>query len=757
MFSMLLVAGCGSWTASSLAQDSVDIGELEVTGQSLGNGQMVQEEAAKSRSTVTREALEKMSPTGNGIDKLKYTPGLNVSSDDSSGLSGFNFSMRGMQSDQVGVTMDGIPINDSGNYALYPNLLGDPDNLAEVFATQGSAEIDGPHIGSSGGNIGLVSMRPTKDFGVAFKQTLGSNNLQKTFVRLNTGEYMGLSNYISVSKTQSDKWKGKGELDAEKVELNSLYKFGEGNSLNAIIKYHKQENNRYATASLAQYRSNHQYEFAETPVYNANTGKLSTASYKTSVNPFENVTASLTGRFQLRDDLQLTVAPYYYWANGGSYSAYGSPATLYSTTNSSGNYDLSNLNTSAGYNADGDPVSGRYYRPSWTETWRPGINSKLTWALNDDHSLDIGYWYERARQRQTQPFISLKADGSPTDIWADSNAAVDANGVKIQGRNYFTVTPVHKLFIQDTWYATADLTLTGGLAYEYSERDGNMKASLYDTPEKRNATYHEFLPNFSAKYQLDTENSVFYNLTRNMRTPPNYVLYNAGDSISLDPELSWNNELGWRYASDSMALSATLFYLQFENRQISSRNQDGDYEMLNAGKVENKGLELEFSGLLPHDFNYYASYTYTEAEQQEDILYYGVYVPTKGKQVASVPKNLFNLSLGYDNGRWYGNVIGKFVDNQYGDLTNDQSIPHYTVVDMNVGYRLPVNKNYLQSATVRLSMNNVFNREYLAGVNTVVVNSARYNGTGSTYAGAQTPYYTIGEEQTVAVTFEANF
>ncbi len=761
LFVMMLAVGCGGWTAAALAEDSVDIGHVNVTGQTVGNGQMVQEEAAKSRSTVTKEALDKMTPTGNGVDKLKYTPGINVSSDDSTGLSGFNFTMRGMKSDQIGMTMDGVPINDSGSYEVYPNLLGDPENLQEVFVTQGSSELDAPHIGSSGGNIGLVSMAPTKEAGVFFKQTIGSNNLTKTFVRANTGEYNGLSNYISASKTNSDKWKGKGDLDAEKFELNSLFKFGEGNSINGIIKYHKQENYNYVSPSLAQYKSDHDYDFPNEPTYNPTTGKLTTASWRTSINPFETLTASVTSRWQLRDDLQLTVAPYYYWANGGSYRAFGSPATLTRTTNSSGNYDLSNLNTTAQYNADGNPVSGRYYRPSWTETWRPGINTKLSWAFNDEHTIDVGYWYERARQRQSQPFVYLEADGSPTDMWADyggSNQVKDANGNTVQGRNYFTITPVHKLFIQDTWSATPDLTLTMGLAYEHSSRDGDMRASLYDTPEKRDKTYREFLPSFSARYQLNEENQAFYNLTRNMRTPPNYVLYNTGDSISLKPELSWNQELGWRYATDDMALSATLFYLKFKNRQVSSRDEvTGDYLMLNVGEVENRGVELEFSGLLPHNFNYYASYTYTEAEQQNDTLYYGVYVPTKGKQIAGVPKNMFNLSLGYDDGRFYGNVIGKFVDNQFGDLTNDQSIPHYTTVDMNVGYRLPVNKKFVKDATVRLSLNNVFNREYLSGVQTTVFNSTRYNGTGSSYAGAQTPYYTIGEEQTVALSVEANF
>ncbi|MEA1136049.1 Plug domain-containing protein, partial [Klebsiella pneumoniae] len=79
---------------------------------------------AKGRSTITKEALDKQAATGNAIDKLKYTPGLNISSEDNTGLSGFRFTMRGMNSDQVGMSVDGMPINDSGNYALYSNLLG---------------------------------------------------------------------------------------------------------------------------------------------------------------------------------------------------------------------------------------------------------------------------------------------------------------------------------------------------------------------------------------------------------------------------------------------------------------------------------------------------------------------------------------------------------------------------------------------------------------------------------------------------------
>jgi iron complex outermembrane receptor protein len=766
IYAVFLATGLGGWTAAALAQDSVDVGDVEVTGQSLGSGQMVQEEAPKARSTVTKEALEKMAPTGNAIDKLKYTPGINVSSDDSSGLSGFNFTMRGMSSDQVGVSLDGIPVNDSGNYNLYPNLLGDPENLGEVFATQGSSEIDAPHIGSSGGNIGLVTLRPEKDFGVFAKQTVGSNSLRKTFVRLNTGEFNGLSNYISASHTEGDKWRGEGSLRADKVTLNSLFEDGEGNSLNAIINYHNQDNYNYLNPSKAQYKAyGRDFDYLDSPIFGSN-GKLQTGSGTESVrrgtgysvlmrNPFENVTASLTGRFQLSDSVLLTVAPYYYWANGGSFSNFSGAYSLNSSTRSpGGNYDLSNLTNTSG------PTGGLYYRPSMTETWRPGVNTSIKWDINDEHTFSTGYWYERARQRQSQPYIPLDENGKPTDIspgYNDGTAAVDANGRVIQGRNQFTITPAHKLFVQDVWSATPDLTLTAGVAYDYSERKGNNKGSLTAAKEKRNQTYHEFLPSFSARYQVNEENQAFYNLTRNMRTPPNYVLYNSGDSLSLKPELSWNQELGWRFSNDDMALSATLFYLQFKDRQISSYNvAEGDYEMLNVGTVVNKGLELEWSGLLPHNFNYYASYTYTDSEQKDSLLYRGIDLPTEGKEVAGVPKNMFNLSFGYDNGRYYGNVVGKYVGKQYGDMTNDESISDYAVADLNFGVHLPVNKNLMKDATIRVSVTNLFDKDYLSGVKSTQFSSVDYDPSPTAYVNSD-PYYTIGEERTVSVSFEGSF
>ena len=727
----------------ALAAEETDVGTINVQGQSLGGGMMVQEESAKARSTITKEAMQKQANSaGNALDRLKYSPGLNVNSNDSSGLSGVDYTMRGMNSDQIGLSMDGIPINDSGNYAVYPNLVGDEDNLQEIFITQGSSEADGPHIGSSGGNIGLVTKRPAKEFGGFVKQTLGSNNLSKSFARLETGEYNGFSNWLSYSHTEAKKWRGEGRLYSNKFEMNSLYEADNGNSSNLIIKYNRQLNSNYNSISKAQFDQGGRYsnDYPATPQYNSS-GQLS-RYYKLNRNPFENLTVSFAQKLQLRDNLALTLQPYYYWGNGGSFSGQ-SASTLGPTSDRNGQYDLSNL------------TSNTYYRPSWTQTWRPGITTKLKWDINEAHSLDLGYWYERARQSQTQPFIPIKSDGTPVDSWGQpggSGQVTDANGNTVQGRNQYTVTPAQKVWLQDTWYATSDLTLVGGLAWQHVERKGNNKGSLEAAPEQRSKTYSELLPNFSASYKLNPENQVFYNLTRNMRTPQNYVLYNVGDSFSLEPEMSWNHELGWRFQGEEMMLSATLFYLNFTHRQVSTTNADGDYEMIDAGKVQNRGLELEWSGLLPYNFNYYASYTYTDTEQKNNTSRSGIEVPTSGKQIPNAPKNLLNLSLGYDDGLFYSNITGKYVGAFYGDMTNDEKIGGRTLFDLSAGVYLPVDKKIVKSATLRFGIENLFDKEYLTSARTVVTNADEHNG----LRGA-TPYYNVGEERTFSVSLEATF
>jgi iron complex outermembrane receptor protein len=106
-----------------------DIGRVKAKGETtpsgvtrvdLGGGLMIQEDQAKSRSTVTRDFIAKQASTSNPYQLVEMLPGANINSPDAAGLNGGNITLRGFNSDQIGLTIDGAPVNDSGNYALYP-------------------------------------------------------------------------------------------------------------------------------------------------------------------------------------------------------------------------------------------------------------------------------------------------------------------------------------------------------------------------------------------------------------------------------------------------------------------------------------------------------------------------------------------------------------------------------------------------------------------------------------------------------------
>ena len=133
-----------------------NLGTISITGDQLGSGLMAVEETPKARSSVSKVVLEQNVSTANPYQNLSLLPGVYTYNHDASGLFGGTLTMRGFNSDQLGFTIDGAPVNDSGNFAVYPQEYVDSENMCEMFVTQGSTDNNAPHIGASGGNIGMA-------------------------------------------------------------------------------------------------------------------------------------------------------------------------------------------------------------------------------------------------------------------------------------------------------------------------------------------------------------------------------------------------------------------------------------------------------------------------------------------------------------------------------------------------------------------------------------------------------------------------
>jgi len=382
---------------------TTELNQVTVTGagDKLGTGLLMEEDAPKARSSVTKAQLEKTRSSGNPFQALSLLPGINSSSFDATGLFGGNLRVRGFNSDQMGFTINGAPVNDSGSFSVFPQEYVDSENLCSLYVTQGAPDTDAPHIGASGGNVGIQSCAPEDKQRVRIAMSGGQLGYFRGYARVDTGKIGDFKGFVSISDSRVDKWKGPGRADRKHLDAGAEYDLGSTNKLSANLLYNRAVTNNFLGFNQAGWASNGYYaDFTatipqhQTPV--AGTKQTDTnpspAYYGYSLNPFENYLVSAKGSFALNDALHLEVLPYFWYG-------YGTGGTQQTTLSEIGSGSVVHGGI-ADINGDGDRLDTAVlvYRGSLTQTYRPGLTTTMTYVVGD-HKISGGVWFERARHR----------------------------------------------------------------------------------------------------------------------------------------------------------------------------------------------------------------------------------------------------------------------------------------------------------------------------------------------------------------------
>lgn len=744
--------------STAQAQQSSELGKISVTGEGdkLGTGLLIDEDTPKAKSTVTKAQMEKTRSSSNPFQALSMLPGVNSSSQDATGLFGGNLRVRGFNSDQMGFTVDGAPVNDSGNFAVYPQEYADMENMCEMFITQGATDTEAPHVGASGGNVGLVTCAPEDQRRTRIALSGGGLDYARTFVRVDTGKVGDFKGFASLSKSQVEKWRGKGGADRVHVDAKAEYDLGAGSSLSATVLYNKAVNNSFRLLRLSDLASEGYFaDFPITPPTGqrapvAGTAQVESGSlyYGLALNPFENYLATSRASFQIDPRLRVDVEPYFWWGfgNGGSALVALPENAPAGTRLHQGVADL---------NGDGDTLDTiLVYRASVTRTHRPGVTLKANYTL-DNHKIVGGVWFERARHRQTAPAVRVDDAGQAADIWLeDESAFVRYNdGSPYQNRNQYTVTTARSVFIQDTVdLLDSKLRLIPALNYRDIQRDfqnfansattgSGVTASNSSADYQVQVKFGAWLPSLSASYQFTDKLQGFAGLSRNFKAPGNFeyqnlirstpaVVFSNGTATSFTmlsrtlpkEETSINLDIGTRYRDDRFKGSVTAFFVSFKNRIASGWDSVAQARTsINVGDSTIKGLEIE-AGTVPYrGFSAYVSGTYTRSKIIDDLQVavdsVGNPTPaaTAGTQFPDTPKGMAALALQYSNGPYMVNLSGKYTGPRNLTLVNDVAIPGYTSMDLNAAWQLPnPTESAFKNPIVRLNITNLTNKKFLS-------------------------------------------
>lgn len=227
--------------------------ELEivtVTGTKLKSsftGLMAAEPVLKQRSAITAEFIQTQTSGQTFFQDLNYLPGVNFTNSDPYGASGGDLRMHGMDGAHISLTLDGMPLNDTGNYAIYTNQMLDPELIGKVSVNQGTTDVDSPTASAVGGTINVLTTPARDTFGASTSVSFASFADQRYLVRVDSGEFgpWGTKAFASFSYQDYDKFRGPGRERRIQGNFGVEQDLGSLGFIKAYGHYNSNRNNQY--------------------------------------------------------------------------------------------------------------------------------------------------------------------------------------------------------------------------------------------------------------------------------------------------------------------------------------------------------------------------------------------------------------------------------------------------------------------------------------------------------------------------------
>ena len=498
-FAALMIPGAAfaQSTGSVEAEDGTDVVVTGSRGAPSVDG-IQTPDSPRARAVITQELIERRAPGQTIFDTINLVPGVSFTNSDPYGSSGGQLRIRGFSSDRVSATFDGIPLNDSGNYAIYTNQQLDPELIDQVNVNFGSTDVDSPTASAAGGTVNYRSAIPTDEMHVIGVFSHGTFDRNRVFGMLNTGEFtkFGTKMWIAASSDRYDQYRGPGEIYKQQYNFKVYQPLGGSDFISLAGHYNQNRNSSYSNPTIANINtvagniipaaatpgspvtvdltrqqfdtvfdstsSAYLYDYAcVRPAATGGPGRQDDTagqcfnSALTAINPSNTGNLRVNSRFSLTDKLIFTFDGAYSFtrANGGG-------TTVFSESNSAANgrnqYNLQYQRVGAGIaagadlNGDGDQLDNvRVYFPSNTRTQRFTAIAGLRYDLDDDNLIRLAYTWDRARHRQTGEAGLLSAQNDPfyefSALDGRGSPIVDAAGNVINKRNRLSYAILHQI------------------------------------------------------------------------------------------------------------------------------------------------------------------------------------------------------------------------------------------------------------------------------------------------------------------------
>ena len=286
---------------------------------------------AKSRKTPvavsTIKAAEIQEKLGNQEfpEMLNNTPSA-YATKSGGGFGDSRVNIRGFNQNNIAVLINGVPVNDMENSAVYWSNwagLSDVTSAMQVQRGLGSSKLA---ISSVGGTINVVTKSANQKEGGVYSSSIGNDDYFKNQLSYNTGKMKnGLSASFLMSRTTGD-----GYVDGTKFEGGNYF-IGLGYELNdkhdfqfvftGAPQWHNQRSNAPTIAQYIKYGN--PAEMDPNIRYNSDWGMLKGEEYNFRTNFYHKPVMSLNWDYKISDKMKLSTVIYGSWGRGGGSNGTG--------------------------------------------------------------------------------------------------------------------------------------------------------------------------------------------------------------------------------------------------------------------------------------------------------------------------------------------------------------------------------------------------------------------------------------------------
>jgi len=752
-----------------LKADANALSEIIVTSFSLA----IDRKTPVAVSTIKSAEIALKLGTQEFPEILKSTPGI-YATKQGGGYGDGRVNVRGFSSENVAVLINGIPINDMENGAVYWSNwagLGDVTSTMQVQRGLGASKVAVPSIG---GTINIVTKSIDAEEGGNVFAGVGNDGYSKYGMTYSTGlSENGFAATVSASKIQGNGYVDGTEFKGYNYFLNLSKQINPDHLLSFNAFGAQQEHGQhYSRETIEEYKSTE----SGPKRFNADWGYKNGEVYNMSYNFYHKPQMSLNHYWTVNDKTVLSTALYASFGSGGGRRTKGDKFNNddYRLGGSDQPFDFNKVvdeNIELGTLGGSDIIYGSMNNHQWygvLSTFKNHTTDQLTISGGIDGRYYVGsHYYE----------ITDLLGG---DYWLNDSSS-DLNGGQALrvgdkfGKDYNGTVLRAGVFGQVEYDVTEDLNVF--VAADVSNTTYSVENFMkYEASEPgRESEKVDFIGygvKGGANYNLSYSSNIFGNVGYFSKAPflTNVFLNTTGSTeanADARNEKVFSAELGYGYRSSKFRANINVYRTSWIDKSLTgSYSNPTDqtnvlYYNLAGVNALHQGVELDFAYNLTTNFKLsgmvsVGDWTWTNnvsailKDENGEIIMDGedprtVNVYSDGLKVGDAAQTTFAVGASYD----FASSSTIFADFNYaGDmyssydvtgrseagLGNTWKAPAYGLLDLGLRHDFDFGSF---DASLFGKVNNALNTEYISDANDLgdgYRDALVYYGAGRTYS-----------------------